>query len=146
MIFKRGLIGTILTAIFLNTAVAQMSIHGKWKTIDDNSSEPRSIIEITEKAGKLYGRILKIFPKPNEDPDPICDKCDATDPRYRRKIINMEILQDLKKDGEEYSGGHILDPENGRVYRCKIWLEGEILKVRGYWGPFYRTQTWLRAQ
>lgn len=125
---------------------AQVSITGKWKTIDDNSAEARSIVEISERAGKIYGKVLKIFPKPSEDPDPVCDQCDRSDPRYNKKIISMEIIQDLERDGDEYSGGHILDPENGKVYRCKIWLEGEILKVRGYWGPFYRTQTWLRAK
>jgi uncharacterized protein (DUF2147 family) len=58
----------------------------------------------------------------------------------------MEIMRDMAKSDGAYDGGSILDPKNGRVYRCKIWLEGQDLKVRGYWGPFYRTQTWLRAQ
>ncbi len=57
----------------------------------------------------------------------------------------MEIVQNMKKSGGEYSDGQILDPQNGRVYNCRIWLEGNDLKVRGYWGPFYRTQTWKKA-
>jgi uncharacterized protein (DUF2147 family) len=60
------------------------------------------------------------------------------------KVIGMEILQDLIKSGTEFTGGHILDPENGKVYRCKLWIEEGVLKVRGYWGPFFRTQTWKR--
>jgi uncharacterized protein (DUF2147 family) len=51
----------------------------------------------------------------------------------------------MEKSGDEYAAGNILDPEEGKVYKCKLWLEGTELKVRGYWGPFYRTQTWTRS-
>ncbi|HRI78274.1 MAG TPA: DUF2147 domain-containing protein [Cyclobacteriaceae bacterium] len=122
------------------------TVLGKWKTIDDNSGEARSIVEIFENSGKVYGKIVKLFPQPNEDPDPICDKCDTEDPRFKMKVIGMEIIRDLKKQGQEHAGGDILDPENGKVYRARIWIEGKELKVRGYWGPFYRTQTWQRAE
>ncbi len=121
------------------------TILGRWKTIDDVSGEARSIVEILEHQGMVFGRIVKIFPRPNVDPDPVCDKCSPEDPRFKKKIIGMEIIRNLKKSGDEYAGGDILDPENGKVYRSKIWVEGKDLKVRGYWGPFYRTQTWLRA-
>lgn len=121
------------------------NIVGKWKTIDDNTNEARSVVEIIERGGKLYGKVVMLFPRPGEDPDPVCDKCDARDQRFKKKIIGMEIIRDLKKDGLEYTGGDILDPENGKVYRSKLWVEGSELKVRGYWGPFFRTQTWLRA-
>lgn len=121
------------------------TIVGKWKTIDDNTNEARSVVEIAERSGKLYGKVLMLFPRPGEDPDPVCDKCDAADERFKKKIIGMEIIRHLKKDGSAYAGGDILDPENGKVYRSRIWVEGSQLKVRGYWGPFYRTQTWLRA-
>jgi len=117
-------------------------IAGKWTSIDDNSGEPRSVIEITERAGKFFGKVVKIYSKPGEDPDPICDKCSDEDPRFKQKVIGMEILKELVKEGDEFGSGHILDPENGKVYRCKVWLDGKLLKVRGYWGPFFRTQTW----
>jgi uncharacterized protein (DUF2147 family) len=120
-------------------------ITGKWTSIDDNSGQPRSVIEIVERGGKFFGQIMKIHSKPSEDQDPVCDKCDETDPRFKKKVIGMEILQGLTKDGNEFSGGQILDPENGKVYRCKLWVEGQELKVRGYWGPFFRTQTWRRT-
>ena len=58
----------------------------------------------------------------------------------------MEILRDMKKSDSEYSEGTILDPNNGKIYRCKIWIEDNNLKLRGYWGPFFRTQTWLHGQ
>lgn len=129
----------LLLSISLNSF---SQIIGKWKSIDDNSGQPRSVIEITERTGKFFGKVVKIYSKPGEDPDPICDKCGYDDERFKQKIIGMEILKELVKDGEEFTSGHILDPENGKVYRCKVWLDGKVLKVRGYWGPFFRTQTW----
>lgn len=124
---------------------AQTSVIGKWKTIDDSSGKERSIVELYERKGLVYGKVVKTFPGPGEDPDPICDQCAADDPRYKKKIIGMEILQQMKKTGAEYSEGNILDPENGKIYRCKLWLEDGDLKLRGYWGPFYRTQTWKKV-
>jgi len=119
---------------------------GKWQTVDDNTGEVRSIVEIFETSGKIYGKVIKLFPKPAEDPDPICDKCDPEDARYKMKIIGMEIIRNLSNAGQEHAGGDILDPENGKVYRARIWIEGKDLKVRGYWGPFFRTQTWHRSE
>lgn len=123
----------------------QTTIAGKWKSVDDNSGDVRSIVEVYEQSGTYYGKIIRIFPRPTELPDPVCDKCDPKDPRYNTKVIGMVIIRGLRKAGGEYTGGDILDPEVGKVYRAKLWLEGKELKVRGYWGPFYRTQTWLRA-
>ena len=119
---------------------------GKWKTIDDTSGKPKSVVEIYERGDKVYGKIVKLYREPNEEQDPVCNECDEDDPRYNKKIIGMEILNNMTKDGKEYSGGHILDPNNGKIYSCKIWLEGKDLKLRGYLGPFFRTQTWLRAE
>jgi len=129
-----------------SVALAQTSIIGKWKSVDDNTGDPRSIVEISEREGKIYGKIIKLFPKPEEDPDPVCDKCSPEDARFNKKIIGMEIIKEMSRDDDEYSGGSILDPEVGKVYRCKVWLEAGKLKVRGYLGPFYRTQTWLKTQ
>jgi uncharacterized protein (DUF2147 family) len=124
---------------------AQSSVLGKWKTIDDESGKERSIIELYEQKGLLFGKVIKTIPSPGEDPDPVCDKCAPDDPRFKKKVIGMEILKDMKKIGNEFSEGNILDPENGKVYRCKLWLEGANLMVRGYWGPFFRTQTWKKV-
>lgn len=136
----------ILVFLFLIFSADAQTVLGKWKSIDENSGQPRSVVEITESGGKIYGKIVRLFPQPNEDPDPVCDKCAPSDPRFKKKVIGMEIITGLLKNGQEYSGGEILDPENGKIYRSKIWLEGKDLKVRGYWGPFYRTQTWLRTE
>ena len=127
------------------TGFSQQTVFGKWKTIDENTNKVRSIIDIYERKGSVFGKLVEIFPEPHENPDPICNACPPDDPRYKKRFIGMEIMKDLKKSGQEYSGGHILDPKEGKIYRCKIWLEGNRLKVRGYWGPFYRTQTWERA-
>ncbi len=132
----------ISIALFTISTQTYSQITGKWTSIDDNSGQPRSVIEITERTGKFFGKVAKIYPKPGEDPDPVCNKCLEDDPRFKQKIIGMEILKNLVKDGKEFTNGHILDPENGKVYRCKVWVEEKVLKVRGYWGPFFRTQTW----
>jgi uncharacterized protein (DUF2147 family) len=135
----------LFLASFALTANGQ-DIVGKWKSVDDNTGKPRSIVEITETGGKIYGKVIRLFPQPDEDPDPVCDKCDPSDLRYKKKVIGMEIITGLSKSGKEYAGGEILDPENGKTYRSRIWLEGKDLKVRGYWGPFYRTQTWIKTE
>lgn len=122
---------------------AQTNIIGQWKSVDDDSGKVRSIVEIYTKGEAIFGKVVKTFPQDDEDPDPICDECDEDDPRYKQKIIGMEIIQNMEKDGDQYSGGKILDPENGNIYRCKIWREKDKLYVRGYIGFFYRTQEWL---
>lgn len=124
---------------------AQSGVLGQWRTLDDKTGKESSIVEIFEHKGRINGKIIKIFPGPADQQDPVCDQCDKDDPRYRKKVIGMEILRGLKKDGTEFSGGTILDPKNGKVYNCKIWLDGADLKVRGYLGPFYRTQTWKKV-
>ena len=122
---------------------AQSLMTGKWKTVDDHSGKIRSLVEIYERNGRLYGRIVALFDV--DDRAPICDKCPKADNRYGKKILGMEIMRNLKKSEEGYMEGDILDPEEGKVYRCKLWMEGDELKVRGYWGIFYRTQTWWKS-
>jgi uncharacterized protein (DUF2147 family) len=83
---------------------------------------------------------------PNDSPDRRCTEC--TDERKDQKILGMTIIKDMKQDGEEWNGGNILDPENGKVYKCKMHLEdnGQKLVVRGYIGVSLlgRSQTWNR--
>ena len=135
----------LIPALLVTISLHGQGIIGKWKTIDDASGEEKSIVEIFEKGGKVFGKVTRIFPKPGDDPDPVCDECQSDDPRHKKKIIGMEIITAMEPDEGQYTNGEILDPENGRVYRCKLWLEGGDLKVRGYWGPFYRTQTWKKV-
>lgn len=136
---------TLSLWLLSSVCFGQQSILGKWKTIDDNNGKEKSIIEIFERGGKVFGKIIRIFPEQGEDPDPICNKCPEDDSRYRKKIVGMEIIQNMQWSGKELTDGDILDPEVGKIYRCKLWIEGNDLMVRGYWGPFYRTQTWKRV-
>lgn len=135
---------TLLLLLFSAVGVYAQAIVGKWKTIDDESGKPRSIVEIYQEEGKFFGKIIKLYRDPGEDPDPVCEECE--DHRNGQKVIGMEIITDMKfdKSAGEYRKGEILDPENGNIYDCKIWIDEEgNLKVRGYLLFFYRTQTWL---
>ena len=132
------------TFMLLSISIHAQSVIGRWKTIDDDSNKLKSIVEVYEKNGKIFGRIEKLYREPGEDPDPVCDEC--TDHRKDKKVMGMIIISDMEKDGDEWNGGKILDPENGKIYRCKIWVEDGNLKVRGYIAFLYRTQTWLHFQ
>lgn len=127
--------------LFIFSANAQ-SIVGKWKTIDDETGKAKSIVEIYKKGNKYYGKIANIL-----DPAKKKNKCKlCEDYRKDQPIVGMEIIKDLEQDGEEYEDGTILDPNNGKIYDCKIWLEGKNkLKVRGYILFFFRTQEWHRV-
>ncbi|MEQ9378701.1 MAG: DUF2147 domain-containing protein [Imperialibacter sp.] len=129
---------TLLLCSYLSQA---QSITGQWVTIDDNTGKKRSIVEIYESEGKYFGKIVKLFREPGEEQDPVCDECE--DYRKGKKIIGMNIITDMEKEGSELDGGEIMDPENGNIYKCKIWREGDELKIRGYLYFLYRTQTWL---
>lgn len=137
----------LFSLFFMASAFAQdASIVGKWKTIDDETNEPKSIVNIYEKDGKYEGQIIELFRKPGEDPDPVCDKCPDDDPRKGQPTKGMVIIQDLEKDGDVYTGGTILNPKDGKIYTCKIWMEDGNLMVRGYIAFFYKTQTWHRVE
>ena len=124
---------------------AEPSPVGLWKTIDDNTGQPKGLVRISERNGQFEGRVEKIFPKPGEDPAPKCDKCDGS--RYNQPVLGMTILWNLTKQDNEYQGGEILDPENGKIYRAKMKLvdSGKKLEVRGFIGfsLFGRSQIWL---
>ena len=129
-------------------AFAQDTPVGLWKNMDDVSGKPKALIRITETNGVLEGKIEKLFRGEKEEQNPVCDKC--SDARKNQPIIGMTMLTGLKKDGAEYTGGEILDPNNGKVYRSKLKVAdgGKKLEVRGYIGmPLLgRSQTWVREQ
>lgn len=123
------------------------SVIGKWKTIDDETGKQKSIVEIYEVDGKIHGKIIQLFRGPNEDQDPSCTKCEGD--RANKKIIGLEIIRGLKKDDDVYEDGTILDPKDGKVYDCKLWIDEDSpnqLNVRGYIMFFFRTQTWVKVQ
>jgi uncharacterized protein (DUF2147 family) len=127
----------------LAQVAAAQEIVGTWRTVDDGDGQDRSVVEIYRQGDRYFGKITKIYPRPNEPADPVCDKC--ADARKNQKVLGMVILRNLEKRGDEFKNGDILDPNNGKIYDCKLWIENGALKVRGYLGFFYRTQTWYKV-
>ena len=120
---------------------------GLWTTIDDDSHKPRAVVEISEHEGLLSGRIVRLFREPGEDPDPRCQDC--TGSRHDQRVLGMTILWNMRRHGDTWEGGEILDPDRGSIYRCKLHPagDGSKLEVRGFIGISLlgRTQTWMRA-
>ena len=126
---------------------ADASPVGLWKTIDDETGKVKSVVRITEANGELQGKVEQVISPPAKDPNPMCDDCEGE--RKGKPVIGMTIMSGLKRTGDsEWSGGQILDPANGKTYRCKITMieDGKKLKMRGYIAFFYRTQIWLREE
>ncbi len=123
---------------------AQNSVEGVWRTIDHETGKAKSLVKIyIGTDGKLYGKIIKLYgyEKPEER---ICENCPQ--PYTNKKVIGMQIINGLTKKGNEWVGDQLLfAPDRKSFYDAKIWLEGDKLKVRGYIGWFYSTQTWERA-
>ncbi len=122
---------------------------GVWKSIDDKTHQPRSIIKIWEEDNQLHGKIVKIFYKEGESEKDLCTKCEGDD--KDKPILGLTILRGFTEHKENvWSKGTILDPESGRVYRSKLTLkdEGKQLDVRGFIGISLlgRTQTWMREE
>lgn len=135
----------LMTAVFSTVNAQNNSVIGKWKSIDDATGKELGIVHIYEEGGKIYGKVIDILnPK---DRNKTCNNCVGSD--HKQPILGMVIIQGLKKNGDEYSGGKILDPQHGKYYKCYINLENENkLKVRGYIGIslFGRTQYWHRVK
>ncbi|WP_322101978.1 DUF2147 domain-containing protein [Paraburkholderia sp. J41] len=121
---------------------------GVWQTVDDHTGQPKALVKISDDgSGNLDGKVIKGLGA-NDQPDRRCTAC--TDSRKDQLILGMTIIDGMKKTGDGWDDGHILDPENGKVYRCKMHLEdgGQKLEVRGYLGIALlgRSQTWVRQQ
>lgn len=143
------MVGAAALALLAGSAFADtLSPVGVWRSIDDKTKKERSIIRIDEANGEFRGVVEKIFDQPGDDPAHLCKECKGE--RKDQPIIGMTILWGLKKDGNGWSGGEILDPKNGKIYRAKMSLseDGRSLNVRGFIGVSLigRTQTWLREQ
>jgi uncharacterized protein (DUF2147 family) len=144
---------TIFTLVFaallglggVASAQTSDSITGLWKTFDDETNQPAALVQIIEKNGVFSGAITKLLDTSGPS---TCEKC--TESRKGKPILGMEILSGLKKTGESYSGGQILDPDDGEIYRAEMKLkdQGAKLDLRAYIGiPLLgRTQTWIREK
>lgn len=122
---------------------------GLWRTVDDQTGKPKALIRISESGETLSGKVEKLFRTPDQEPNPVCDKCENG--RRDQPVLGMTILTGMKKgEGREYSGGEMLDPANGKIYKSRMTLseDGKKLEVRGYIGmPMLgRTQVWERVK
>lgn len=139
-------IGLGLIALSLGTvARAQASPVGLWNTISDRDGKPTAVVEIRQVGDELVGVVQSLLVAADPE-DSICGKCSGD--RHGKRIVGMEILRHMRADGDQWSGGEILDPENGKTYRASMRLTegGQKLVLRGYIGLpiFGRSQTWLR--
>lgn len=130
---------TAVLALLVWCLPVQAEITGLWRTVDDETGEVKSVVEIYRQDQQYFGRVVQLLDKPA---DTLCSKCDGD--KKDQPVVGMVIVSDLQLTDGEYTGGSILDPAKGKTYRCKLWLENGKLKVRGYLGFLYRTQTWFR--
>ncbi len=142
---KMGWLALVALPLMLaSLSASAQSPVGRWKTIDDNTGQVKSIVEITQATnGTLSGRVAQVL-QSDRGPNPTCDKCSGE--RRNRPITGMTILWDLRPDGSEWSGGTILDPANGKTYRSKAkMLDANRLGVSGCVAFICREQVWQRA-
>jgi uncharacterized protein (DUF2147 family) len=137
-----------LTGLLLCVRVMAMDATpvGLWKTIDDNTHKPRALVRLYEQNGEIFGKIeASLDPK---EAGEVCAKCAGE--RKGMPVLGMVVVRHMKRRGNEYAEGDILDPDTGWVYKCKFTLEegGKILVVRGFIGfsLLGRSQTWYRQQ
>lgn len=133
----------IVFVLIFGFSVNAQDILGKWKTIDDETGEAKSIVQIYKKDGKVFGKIIEIFNKERRDLP--CVKCKGDD--YNKPILGLDIIKSMTKDGKYFKNGTIVDPQNGKEYDLRLIVTDEgKLQVRGYIGFFYSTQYWERIQ
>lgn len=128
-----------------NLTAQNASPFGVWKSVDDKTGEAKSHVEVYQKNGKMYGKIIKIL---TDKPNAKCDDCKGE--KKGQPVMGMVIVEGLQEVEGSWKNGTILDPQNGNVYGCAIWVEADKpneLKVRGkHWTGIYRTQTWFRVK
>ena len=138
-------LGALCGSLLLATAQAAdpNSPAGKWKTIDDKSGKPKSIVQITESNGVLAGKIVELLEGASEK---TCSKCEGD--LKDKPLVGMRILWDLKKEGDEWTGGKIFNPADGGTYTSKAKLTdgGKTLDVTGKWMFFSKEQKWQRVE
>ncbi|MDT0293779.1 DUF2147 domain-containing protein [Mesonia ostreae] len=134
---------TLTFLVFSQVTVSQ-SVLGKWKVMkDEETGEVRSIINIYEDEGKVNGKLIEIMDKSKVDN--LCLNCEGEN--KDKRILGLVLLKDFEKEQNEYVNGTVLNPDDGKVYKSKIWIEEDnpnVLNVRGYIGIFYKTMKWRR--
>lgn len=125
---------------------------GVWQQVDEHSGKPHALVRIAEDHGVYHGRIIKLLNRSAKDvakrgEHPRCTHCNG--PQKNAPLIGLTVLWDLKRDGDRWGDGHVLDPTNGKIYKARMSMEdgGKKLRIRGYVGLslFGRTEVLLRA-
>ncbi|MGB5323187.1 DUF2147 domain-containing protein [Lutimonas sp.] len=130
---------------FMSNSLKAQGVLGKWHSIDPDTGAKESVIEIYKTGDKIYGKIIQILKE--EDRDKTCIECTGKD--KDQPIQGLVIVRGLSKEGDEWTGGKILDPKNGKLYKCYVTLDGDDkLKLRGYIGfsLIGRTEYWYRVK
>lgn len=149
MLVKKAYLLLIICSLmpFSSLAYADSNLAGLWKTIDDTTGKLRSLIRISDKNGEFIATVEKGL-LPSDSANDVCEQC--TGERKGKPLIGMVIMDGMKEKGDVYEGGHILDPDNGEIYQCKIKLDstGKLLEVRGFIGISLigRSQIWVREE
>ena len=125
----------LIAFLFATSVCAAENITGLWTTIDDETGEEKSVVQIYEYDGKVYGRVVKLFKN--------ADKT-AVGIKGNPKIVGLDIIWNLEDEGKKFKGGKILDPAKGKIYSSEAWIENGNLILRGKIGPFGRNQTWIK--
>jgi uncharacterized protein (DUF2147 family) len=146
MKMKFGLfLGIVAVAIFTTSSLwAADPIVGKWKTIDDETKQVKSIVEIYAQDGKIFGKVLQVLIA--KDKGKVCDKCEGAN--KGKPVEGMVIVKNMKDDGSQWADGTILDPAKGKEYKCKMKAieGGNKLEVKGCISFLCRTQIWVKAK
>jgi uncharacterized protein (DUF2147 family) len=136
----------LVAAAALPLSAAEPTAVGLWEQVDERIGKPESWFKITERNGIYEGAFAKIFFKPGEDPNWVCDKCQGAD--KGRPVQGLTFIRGMQRNGLSYEGGTIMDPRDGQLYRALMRLspDGQTLEVRGYLGIslFGQSQTWNR--
>jgi uncharacterized protein (DUF2147 family) len=147
--FMSSLLSFIAALIFSGPLAAQTpDPSGLWKTVSDRTGQADSLVRIVEINGEFRGTVVTVFSPPADSPNPVCELCEGE--LKGRPVIGMTFLRALRREGERYTGGEILDPDDGKTYRCTVTMieGGKKLEVRGYIGiPLLgRSQVWQRME
>jgi uncharacterized protein (DUF2147 family) len=145
-----GIVAIVSVAVLLDLGwpsllAAEPSAVGLWEQVDDKSGQPESWFRITERNGAYEGSIVKIFFKPGEDLNWVCDKCEGDE--RGKPVLGLALIKGMQRNGLDYENGTIMDTRDGKVYRAvmRVSPDGQKLDVRGYFGIVLgRPQTWNR--
>jgi len=138
---------TVFLLLFMmgvSTLSYSQDVFGKWKTVDGETGQEKSIIEIYEENGEVFGKVVDILNP--EEKDALCKKCEGDE--YNMPVMGLVLIKQLKKIGKFYRGGTIFDPERGKKFKCRLAIDKDnpnILQVRGYISFLYASQYWLRV-